>query len=116
MNLRRFAMEFREGILDGQPSAFMCGAVCLPLASLLGTMGYGVKVIVGPVSHENCFCYHTWLELDDGRILDPTADQFGRPNGRRMPKVYLGPLPSWYRPETVKEMWASTHGKAGRGQ
>lgn len=103
MNLKRYAAEFRDGILSGQPSAFMCIAVCKPLASLLHLQGIETKIVTGTVSHENCFCYHTWLLLLDGRILDPTADQFDRPNGRRMPRVYLGTQPEWYYVENGEQ-------------
>jgi hypothetical protein len=96
INLRRFALEFRQGVLGDLDSAFMCGAVCYPLASLLQLQGIEVKVMYGVVSHVNCYCYHVWLKLPDGRVLDPTADQFCRPNGRRMPRVYLGNKPRWY--------------------
>ena len=41
---------------------------------------------------------HCWLRLADGRIIDPTADQFG--NG--MPKVYIGTLPAGYKEEPRK--------------
>ena len=37
-------------------------------------------------------CNHVWLQLEDGRALDPTADQFNAlfPD-LAMPPVYLGP-------------------------
>jgi hypothetical protein len=43
--------------------------------------------------------YHVWLELPDGTIIDATASQFRRPNGRAMPLVYVGERPEWYDPE-----------------
>ena len=99
--LKRVALDFREGLLGGGDSAFQCVAVCYPLASLLTTQGVDIRLATGTVSHSELFCYHTWLQLADGRILDPTADQFARPNGRRMPKVYLGTQPRWYRREKM---------------
>jgi hypothetical protein len=39
---------------------------------------------------------HCWLALPDGRILDPTADQFVG-HGATLPPVYLGPLPVIYQ-------------------
>ena len=36
---------------------------------------------------------HIWIRLADGRVLDPTADQFGD-----YPPVYLGdPLPELHK-------------------
>lgn len=35
---------------------------------------------------------HIWLELSDGRVLDPTADQFPL----SLPPVYLGEQPMQY--------------------
>lgn len=88
-----FAREFRDGILDGRDSSQMCAAVCWPLASLLATQGVRpVKVEEmlfqegGPAGVSN----HVIIRLPDGRILDPTADQFG------LEPVYLGELPELY--------------------
>lgn len=43
-----------------------------------------------------CGSGHYWLDMLDGNILDPTASQFKRPNGKRMPQIYHGPKPEWY--------------------
>lgn len=86
--LIEFAKEFREGILGGRESAWMCAAICWPLGSLL-TMMHGIEVeyVEGDLGE----CNHVWLRLADGRVLDPTADQFNRlfPD-LAMPPVYLG--------------------------
>jgi hypothetical protein len=85
--LLRFAASFRRGILGrGKSSRAMCFAVAAPLESLLLMCGVEVRLVKGLVGDWE----HYWLELGDGRILDPTADQFS------MAPVYLGPLPSWY--------------------
>lgn len=65
----------------------MCAAVCYPLASLLGQYGVAVRVMESDLSHTN----HVWLQLADGRVLDPTADQFNTAAGPSLPAVYLGP-------------------------
>jgi len=84
--LVRFATEFREGILDGDPSNWMCAAVCWPLSSLLrmhGVPNESVETDLG-------VCNHIWLRLADGRALDPTADQFNDISVDKLPPVYLG--------------------------
>ena len=70
----------------------MCFAVCAPLASFLQTMG--VKCTLREVDFP--MTNHVFIELPDGRILDPTADQF---SGQwfKFPNVYLGPLPIIYQ-------------------
>ena len=92
-HLRRDALAFRCGILNGKPSASMCFAVCAPLQSLLGLQGIETELIEGAVGKWE----HFWLRLPDGRVLDPTADQFRAPGGKTMPNVYIGALPGWYR-------------------
>lgn len=37
-----------------------------------------------------------WLELEGEMIVDATASQCRRPNGRAMPLVYVGERPEWY--------------------
>lgn len=86
--LKYFATEFRRGILAGKPSDLMCFAICAPLQSLLkATHNLDLELVEGRVSN----CDHFWLKLPDGRVLDPTADQFNDLGFPRMPKVYLGP-------------------------
>ncbi len=40
---------------------------------------------------------HYYLLMDNGIIIDGTASQFRYPNGRTMPKVYMGERPSFYK-------------------
>lgn len=81
-----FASEFREGILDGRPSAWMCAAVCWPLAGLLRASGVDAECVESDLGE----CNHIWIRLADGRALDPTADQFNWCNIEQLPPVYLG--------------------------
>lgn len=90
--LKRVARGFRRGMLEGGSSAFMCRAVCLPLAGLFSAMGVNLDLIECEVDCGDHEMYHTCLRLNDGRILDPTADQFPF----RMPRIYLGIMPSRY--------------------
>ncbi len=84
--LKRFAKDFRDGILGGRPSDMMCFAVCAPLQAMLHCVGVNTEIVTSDFPEVN----HVWLRLEDGRILDPTADQFG------LESVYLGPLPLIY--------------------
>lgn len=76
----------------------MCFAVCAPLAGLLRLHGIEARVVEGFPS-DGDFYNHVWLELPDGRVLDPTADQFAD-----MPPVYLGPRhPAIHHPTPRRE-------------
>lgn len=90
--LKRFAREFRCGILNGQSPDRMCFAVCAPLQTLLDIAGIETEMVEAHFSEIN----HVWLRLKDGRILDPTADQFG------LEAIYLGPLPLIYETRQAK--------------
>jgi hypothetical protein len=84
--LVEFASEFRDGILEGDPSDFMCAAVSWPLAALLRVSGVPCETVETkevPTSYGTV--NHVWIKLEDGRALDPTADQFGD-----FPPIYLG--------------------------
>lgn len=87
--LLRTASEFRKGLLGNHPSDCMCRVVCYPLCGLLHTMGVDVEILDVEVGG----ALHAVIELADGRILDPTADQFGI----GLPPVYLGKLPDVYQ-------------------
>lgn len=69
----------------------MCFAVCGPLQPLLSLAGVETELVEAWFKREYGEQNHYWLKLPDGRILDPTADQFG------LPAVYLGPIPEDYR-------------------
>lgn len=88
--LVRFATEFRAGLLAGQSSRLMCAAVSWPLASLLRVSGVDCETEDSIVDFEWGVCEHVWIRLADGRVLDPTADQFNS-HGYDFPPVYLGP-------------------------
>lgn len=52
------------------------------------------KLIMGEVYLNDADWDHYWLELENGKILDPTAGQF---KSLKLPKVYLGDLPDKYK-------------------
>lgn len=85
--LVEFATAFREGILNGHPSSWMCAAICWPLVTLLNLHGVECETVESDLGDLS----HVWLRLADGRALDPTADQFNAlfPS-YKLPPVYLG--------------------------
>lgn len=96
------ADEFRKGVLDKhrRKSNDWCYAISAPLVSYLEFCGCPCKLVCGYIGDTE----HYWIALPDGRILDPTADQFNdnmpepdnMPNPK-MPRVYLGIKPSNYK-------------------
>ena len=93
--LLRLVTDFRKGILGKHDSESWCFMVCAPLEGFLPLWGYTAKLTDGHV----CGLPHVWLTLPDGQIVDPTADQFKKPNGESMPPVYIGEKPEWYKPK-----------------
>lgn len=86
--LRAFARSFRKGMIDKQSSEDCCAMVCWPLAGLLSAHGVEAQAIEGETIWG---VNHVWLRLPDGRVLDPTIDQFNRVWLKKpFPKVYLG--------------------------
>ena len=93
--IKKFASEFRKGLLDSRQPESMCFAVTSPLVTLLNMHGVECQLKEGSVGDTN----HFWIELPDGAILDPTADQFTDLGGATMPPVYIGKKPEWYMAE-----------------
>lgn len=88
--LIKTARDFRDGLLDGAPSFAMCAAVCYPLEGYLSAFGISARAEMVQFPLNPTWANHVFLRLPDGRILDPTADQFG------LEPVYLGPFPELY--------------------
>ena len=86
--LMRITKDFRDGILRGRPSVMMCAAVSWALEGFLNSIyDLNCKSVEGDLGH----CNHVWIELQDGRVLDPTADQFNEMFRHDFAEVYLGP-------------------------
>jgi hypothetical protein len=85
--IRAVAASFRHGILGKRPARDMCFAVCAPLQSYLSLCGVETRLVEGNFGATN----HFWLELPDGTVIDPTADQFPELN---LPATYVGPRPA----------------------
>jgi len=93
------ATGFREGLLGGRESEMMCAAVCGPLAGFLRFSGVDCETEDREISDEDYPANHVWLRLADGRVLDPTADQFP---SLGLPAVYLGkPIAPIHRPRAA---------------
>jgi hypothetical protein len=94
-DLTRVARDMRQAIVNGVGAGDptdLYFAICAPLQGWLAFMGLDLELVEADFGWTN----HCWLALPDGRILDPTADQFAR-HGVELPAVYLGPLPDAYR-------------------
>lgn len=90
--LIKIAKDFRDGLLDEKKSNGMCYMVCAALAGYLNFEGYHTELMNGEIEGSE----HYWIVIDGGIIIDPTADQFTKPDGSDMPPVYVGEKPSWY--------------------
>lgn len=89
----KIAKGFTKGILDGRPTIDMCYMVCSPLVAYLHCEGFECTLTEGEVNGY----HHFWITLDDGKIIDPTADQFGLLN------IWVRKQPSYYRMYTAKD-------------
>jgi hypothetical protein len=85
---------FVKGLLKERPTTDMCYMVCSPLASYLSACGTECTLTEGEL---NGLYHHFWITLADGRIIDPTADQFGLLN------IYVRKPPSYYKQYTAKD-------------
>lgn len=98
----RITSEFRTGMIGKKGSSTgWCSKICWPLLSYFSVMGVEmtlkrgkVRARIGLTSSVKRYD-HVWLELEDGRILDPTYDQFQQISEAQIP-VYLGKLPTNY--------------------
>ena len=87
--LIEIATDFRMALIGSRASEGCCYMIAAPLAGLLKS-AYGVQCDLVESDHTDMdtTCYeHVWVRLADGRVLDPTFDQFCTED--RVP-VYLG--------------------------
>ena len=85
--LTSYATEFRRAIIGGSSSAWWCAAISAPLSAALDVMGVPTTLAESDLGH----CNHIFILLQDGRVLDPTADQFNWCSREELTGVYLGP-------------------------
>jgi len=65
----------------------MCVALSAPLQAALSLLGIPCCLSASNVGG----WAHVFLKLGDGRVLDPSADQFNERTPESLPAVYLGP-------------------------
>lgn len=82
---------FTKGILDGMTSVDKCFIVCAPLAAYLSIFGIECTLTEGEINHCEATLHHYWITLSNGKIIDPTADQFGLLN------QWVTKQPSYYK-------------------
>lgn len=92
--IAKIAREFTECLLDGRPTTDMCYMVCSPLVSFLNYLGVECTLTEGELQDTY---HHFWITLSDGRIIDPTADQFGLLN------IWCRKQPTYYRQYTAAD-------------
>jgi hypothetical protein len=83
--LLKIATEFRKGMLGKDSSRGYCGMVCFALQGYLNAMGIKTTLYEGDWGEGN----HIWMVLEDGRVLDPTIDQYNYITPK-YPMVHLG--------------------------
>ena len=94
--LLKICSQFRYGVIGRGKANRKCYMITAPLCSYLKFLKIECTMIEGFVTIGENITNHFWILLPDGRIIDPTADQFNEIKGLEMPKVYLGQKPDWY--------------------
>ena len=101
--LLKTATSFTKGLLGKRNSVGWCYGVSFSLQSYLRMCNFKTEIIEGEIKTNIGLHQHFWLKLDDGRILDATADQFNSHKiPSQMPRIYLGEKPKYYKPLTKK--------------
>ena len=86
----KLACQIRNIYVGNNSSRGYCILVSQKLHRELIAVGCPCTVMQGSVGRHG----HLWVQLEDGRILNATGDQFTR---HRLPPVYLGPRPHCYK-------------------
>lgn len=102
--IKDFALNFRKGVLSDRNGFSMCWVVVQPLSLLLNEIGVKNNIVCFDIDANNCvnkldcdLIEHFCIEIN-GKILDPTADQF-----KGMETVFFGNRPIWYLEQTKNE-------------
>lgn len=95
------ARGFRHAIIGRRRAHGLCYIICSALEAYLNAIEQECQLVNGVIppalnASKTIWVNHVWIKYGS-IIIDPTADQFINPNGKRMPKVYIGPKPDWYK-------------------
>lgn len=104
--LRQIAARFCMGMLENRSSKDMCYVVCNPLTTYLCFIGVPCELTEGEILHDGGKWHHYWITLSNGKIIDPTADQFITPRGERLKNIWVEKQPENYR-AIVNKKWPS---------
>jgi hypothetical protein len=97
--LKTISTLFSKGILAGRESKNFCYMVSAALCGYLKFCGYNCHLQKGDIKiSKNVVLEHYWIKMNDGNIVDATADQYNNAT-RKMPRVYVGNKPVWYKEE-----------------
>ena len=98
--LNKIVSEFAEGLL--KKAKVTHAGNCLTMSQFLkpylsGLFGIetlinNCKVKQGRKKVNNYYL----IKIKNGVIIDATASQFKKPDGKQMPKVFIGQKPDWY--------------------
>jgi hypothetical protein len=102
--LIKIARGFCSGLLGKKQSTNMCFKVCSPLVTYLSICGVLCELTKGEIICDGVEYGHFWITLSDGRIIDPTADQFIKMDGERMKNIWVEIAPTSYRRIEDKKM------------
>lgn len=94
--LHKIVAGFTKGLLGNWTTESKCFMVSYPLQGYLSFLGIECELVKGEVNTPKAWWGHFWVKLKDGRIIDPTIEQFNYPEDKPFKGVYIGELPSWY--------------------
>ncbi len=92
------AKIFSHGILAGRSTDRMCFMVCAPLEGYFNFQGIKCRMVEGTVADN----HHYWIELENGLVIDPTANQFRWSWGERLANLWCEKRPDYYQPYSVE--------------
>lgn len=91
LEIATYSTMFRRGLLQGSDSDRMCAALAGPLCAALLVLGEKARCMESVLVGDSHVSNHVFIELEDGLVLDPTADQFnGELAGAAFDEIYLG--------------------------
>lgn len=98
--LTKIITEFVDGLLkkakcDHAGNCYMMCQILKPY--LFGLYGIDTLIQNTTVKQNKLKINHYYLlRIKDGLIIDATSSQFNKPDGSKMPKVFIGKKPKFY--------------------